>query len=75
MIVRDRRTEDIDLDSSVVEQLSSDTGVPGSIPMQSSYTFSFVFLSIFHMCISLYMSIPHNPTKYFLKSCTDIDNI
>ena len=47
----------IGLDRSVVEHLTSDAVVPGS-NSPSSHTFSFVFLSIFDMCISLYTSIP-----------------
>ena len=56
----------IGLDSSVVDDLISDAGVPCS-NSQSSQTFSFVFLSTFDMCISMYTSFPPIPTSDFLK--------
>ena len=52
MVVRARRTVDIGLDSSGVDHLTSDAGVPGSIPGPAIYPF----------CISLYLLIPPIPT-------------
>ena len=45
VVVRAKWTMDIGLDSSVVEHLNSDAGVPGSIPGPAIYIF-FVFLCI-----------------------------
>ena len=55
----------IGLDSSVKENFTSNAEVPGS-NSRSSHTFSFVFLSIFDMFISLNVSISPISRTYFL---------
>lgn len=59
----DRRTMDIGLDSSMEKHVTSDTGVPGSIPGPTIYFHLSLF--VFDMCMSLCMSIPSFSTIQF----------
>ena len=56
MVVRARWTVDIGLDSSVVEHLTSDEGLPGSIPGPATYVHLYFFVHLF---------IPPIPTTIF----------
>ena len=58
VVLLNRWTVDIGLDSSIVEQLTSDAGVQGLIPDHAIY---------FHLCFSVYICLNKLPIPSILK--------